>query len=92
MHVHFTDEEWQKQDSKKHSAWVKEVKRSSVTVEALQLLWFKISHVFKRPLQRSLVMFMQPGIVKPPTELVYMTAYALQEKLTKVRVTDLYLL
>ena len=88
--LHFsTGDKWQKlsgnlEGGKKQVGWVKYINPSSVTVEVQHFSWYRISSLFNRPLKRTLVMYMTPGIIKEATAVVYVTAYAIQEKLSEV--------
>ena len=91
LNILLTGDKWHKltgnlQSGKKQAGWVKYINSSSVTVEVQHFSLFRISRLFEKPLKRTLVMYMTPGIITQATAMVYVTAYTIQEKLSKVRV------
>ena len=76
-------DEWQKLSGlfqgEQRAGWVKEITPKTVIIEVMHFSIFGLS-IFKRPLKRTMMMFM-----KPATNAVYITAYAVQESLKQVR-------
>ena len=63
------------------AGWVKEITPKTVIIEVMHFSIFGLS-LFKRPLKRTMMMFM-----KPATDAVqYITVYAVQESLKEVRI------
>ena len=62
---------------------MKEITPKTVIIEVMHFSIFGLSF-FKKPLKRTMMMFM-----KPTTNAVYITAYAVQESLKEVRIVNI---